>query len=302
MIRLVPVLWSQFTRRVLALERGDCQLAIVAGVNLLLAREPNIYFSKGRFLAKDGQCKTFDAAADGYVRGEGCGVIVLKRLSHAQRDGDRILAVIRGGAVNQDGASGGLTIPSGPGQQMVIREALEQSGVAARDVSYVEAHGTGTSLGDPIEGRAAAAIYREGRPASRPLLLGSVKANIGHLEAAAGIAGLIKVVLSLQNNQFPPQRNFHTPSEHIPWHELPITVSKTLLPWDESHPRLAGVSSFGFSGTNAHLVLESPPSIANTRPNDAPSTRPVSPFHRASPAPPFWKKSGSGRRIGWSIP
>ena len=193
---------------------------------------------------------------------------MLKRLSHAQRDGDRILAVIRGGAVNQDGASGGLTIPSVPAQQMVIPD-LQRSGVAAVTYRTLNARLRYQSPRPNQSGCRSRHISR-GKAGSRPLLLGSVKANIGHLEAAAGIAGLIKVVLSLQNNQFPPQRNFHTPSEHIPWYELPITVSKTLLPWDENHPRLARVSSFGFSGTNAHLVLESPPSIANTRPNDAP--------------------------------
>ena len=226
---------------------------------------------------------------------------MLKRLSHAQRDGDRILAVIRGGAVNQDGASGGLTIPSGPAQQMVIREALQRSGVAARDVSYVEAHGTGTSLGDPIEARAVAAIYREGRPASRPLLLGLVKANIGHLEAAAGIAGLIKVVLSLQNNQFPPQRNFHTPSEHIPWYELPITVSKTLLPWDENHPRLAGVSSFG-SLARTHIWFSK---VHRRSPTPDPTMLPQRGQYPRSTAHHLLslsEKVGKRRRIGWSIP
>ena len=171
-------------------------------------------------LAPDGRCKTFDAAADGYVRGEGCGVIVVKRLDDAIRDGDRIRAVIRGSAVNQDGASGGLTVPNGVAQQRVITEALERAGVAPGDVGYLEAHGTGTSLGDPIEVQAAAAALGNGRDADRPLLIGSVKTNIGHLEAAAGIAGVIKVILSLEHEELPKHLHFRNPSPHIPWDRL----------------------------------------------------------------------------------
>lgn len=240
-----------------ALQRGDCDLALAAGVNALLAPETTISFSKGRFMASDGQCKTFDASADGYVRGEGGGVVVLKRLSEARRDGDRILAVVRGSAVNQDGASGGLTVPSGLAQQRVIREALRQAGVAPGEVNYLETHGTGTSLGDPIEVQAAAAVLCEGRPADRPLLLGSVKTNIGHLEAAAGIAGLIKVVLAMRHGIIPPQLHFCRPNDHIRWEELPVAVTAAAIPWGGDGKRpLAGVSSFGFAGTNAHVVLE----------------------------------------------
>ena len=171
-------------------------------------------------LAPDGRCKTFDAAADGYVRGEGCGVIVIKRLEDAIRDGDRIRAVIRGSAINQDGASGGLTVPNGVAQQRVIAEALKRAGLEPSDVGYLEAHGTGTSLGDPIEVQAAGAVLGAGRDAGQPLLIGSVKTNIGHLEAAAGIAGVIKVILSLEHELLPKHLHFQNPSPHIPWDRL----------------------------------------------------------------------------------
>ena len=186
-----------------ALRFGECDLALAGGANVLLSAKTAMTFSHAHMLAPDGRCKTFDAAADGYVRGEGCGVIVVKRLADAIRDGDRIRAVIRGSAVNQDGASGGLTVPNGVAQQRVISEALACAGVAASDVGYLEAHGTGTSLGDPIEVQAAGAVLGDGRDASQPLLIGSVKTNIGHLEAAAGIAGLIKVILSLEHEELP---------------------------------------------------------------------------------------------------
>ena len=211
-------------------------------------------------LSADGRCKTFDAAADGYVRSEGCGILVLKRLSDADRDGDPICAVIRGSAVNQDGASSGLTVPNGGAQQRLIATALSRAGVAGRDVDYLEAHGTGTSLGDPIEVQAAAAAYGAGRDPNRPLLIGSAKTNIGHLESAAGIAGLIKVVLSLQHDVLPQNLHFENPSPHIPWASLPVRVVDKALPWHANgRPRRAGVSSFGFSGTNAHVLIEEAP-------------------------------------------
>src|SRR5262249_43905212 len=178
-----------------SLRQGECRAALVAGVNLILTPEVTINFCRARMLARDGRCKTFDASADGYVRSEGCGAVVLKRLSDAVADGDRVLAVVRGSAVNQDGRSGGLTVPNGPAQEALIREALAMARVAPAEVGYVEAHGTGTSLGDPIEMQALGAVMREGRPADRPVVVGSVKTNMGHLEAAAGVAGLIKVVL-----------------------------------------------------------------------------------------------------------
>ncbi|MUM15943.1 SDR family NAD(P)-dependent oxidoreductase [Mycobacterium sp. CBMA271] len=243
-----------------ALQLGECDLALAGGANVLLTPATMITFSNAHMLAPDGRCKTFDAAADGYVRGEGCGVIVVKRLEDAIRDGDRIRAVIRGSAINQDGASGGLTVPNGVAQQRVIADALKRAGVAPSDVGYLEAHGTGTSLGDPIEAQAAGAAYGIGRDADRPLLIGSAKTNIGHLEAAAGIAGVIKVILSLENELLPQHLHFQEPSPHIPWDRLPVEVVKEATPWERTdRPRIAGVSSFGFAGTNAHVILEEAP-------------------------------------------
>lgn len=245
-----------------ALRLGECDLALAGGANVLLSPATMITFSQSRMLAPDGRCKTFDAAADGYVRGEGCGVIVIKRLEDALADGDRIRAVIRGSAVNQDGASGGLTVPNGVAQQRVIAEALQRAGVAPADVDYLEAHGTGTSLGDPIEVRAAAAVLGAGRDAAQPLLIGSTKTNIGHLEAAAGVAGVLKVVLALEHSELPRHLNFSTPSPHIPWDQIPVRVVDTAQAWPRcGRPRIAGVSSFGFSGTNAHVVLEEAPEV-----------------------------------------
>ena len=243
-----------------ALRLGECDVALAGGVNLLISPATMISFSRARMLAPDGRCKTFDAAADGYVRAEGCGVVVVKRLADAIRDGDRIRAVIRGSAVNQDGASGGLTVPNGIAQQRVIAEALKRAGVAPGDVDYLEAHGTGTSLGDPIEVQAAGAVFGAGRDASRPLLIGSVKTNIGHLEAAAGMAGLIKVILSLEHEVLPKHLHFRRPSPHIPWDRLPVRVVEEAIPWErDDRPRFAGISSFGFSGTNAHVIVEEAP-------------------------------------------
>ena len=213
-----------------ALRAGECDMALAAGVNVLLSPATTIAASRARMLAPDGRCKTFDASADGYVRGEGCGVLVLKRLSDAVRDGDRIRAVLRGSAVNQDGASGGLTVPNGRAQQRVIRASLKQAGLEPAQIDYLEAHGTGTSLGDPIEMQAAAAALGTGRAADRPLLVGSAKTNIGHLEAAAGVAGVIKVVLSLEHGLLPKHLHFNTPSPHIPWSQLPVKVVSESAP------------------------------------------------------------------------
>ncbi|WP_304106199.1 type I polyketide synthase [Mycolicibacterium bacteremicum] len=246
-----------------ALQLGECDMALAGGANVLLSPATMITFSQSRMLSPDGRCKTFDAAADGYVRGEGCGVIVIKRLEDALRDGDRIRAVIRGSAVNQDGASGGLTVPNGVAQQRVIAEALDRAAVTPGDVDYLEAHGTGTSLGDPIEVQAAAAALGKGRAADQPLLIGSAKTNIGHLEAAAGIAGVLKVVLALENQELPKHLHFQNPSPHIPWDRIPVRVVDESTPWERgARPRIAGVSSFGFSGTNAHVILEEAPQLA----------------------------------------
>ncbi len=243
-----------------ALRLGECDLALAGGANVLLTPATMITFSSAHMLAPDGRCKTFDAAADGYVRGEGCGVIVIKRLEDALRDGDRIRAVIRGSAINSDGASGGLTVPNGVAQQRVIADALKRADLEPSDVGYLEAHGTGTSLGDPIEAQAAGAVLGAGREAAEPLLMGSVKTNIGHLEAAAGIAGVIKVVLSLENELLPQHLHFQNPSPHIPWDRLGVEVVTEATPWERNGtPRIAGVSSFGFAGTNAHVILEEAP-------------------------------------------
>ncbi|MFN3647967.1 MAG: type I polyketide synthase [Armatimonadota bacterium] len=242
-----------------SLRSGECSVALAAGVNLILSPELSINFSRARMLAADGRCKTFDAAADGYVRGEGCGVVVLKTLSAAQKDGDRVLAVIRGSAVNQDGRSSGLTAPNGPAQEALIRRALETARLDAADVSYVEAHGTGTALGDPIEVRALTRAY-SGRDESRPFHLGSVKTNIGHLESAAGIAGLIKTVLALQHREIPPHLHFRELNPHIELGGFPLRIPTAPVAWETGgRPRIAGVSSFGFSGTNAHLLIEEAP-------------------------------------------
>ncbi len=235
-------------------------MALAAGVNVMCSPETTIALSKAHMLAPDGRCKTFDASADGFSRGEGCGVLVLKRLEDALADGNRVLAVIRGTAVNQDGRSGGLTVPNGPAQEAVIRAALADAGVEAGDVDYVEAHGTGTSLGDPIEVRALAGSLGRGRDRSNPLLIGSVKTNIGHLESAAGVAGVMKVVLALQNERIPPHLHFKEPSPHIAWKEYPVSVEPRGRDWQRNaRARIAGVSSFGFSGTNAHVIIEEAP-------------------------------------------
>jgi acyl transferase domain-containing protein/NADPH:quinone reductase-like Zn-dependent oxidoreductase/NADP-dependent 3-hydroxy acid dehydrogenase YdfG/acyl carrier protein/surfactin synthase thioesterase subunit len=236
---------------------GESRVALAGGVNLILSPESTITMSKFGAMAADGRSKAFDAGANGYVRGEGGGVVVLKRLSDALADGDRIYCVIRGSAVNNDGFSNGLTAPSPQAQQSVIRAACLDAGVAPDRVQYVEAHGTGTILGDPIEAGALGAALGVGRAPERRLRIGSVKTNIGHLEAAAGIAGLLKVVVSLQHGVLPPSLHYNEPSPHIPLQELGLRVQSKLESWTpEEGRRLAGVSSFGFSGTNAHVVVE----------------------------------------------
>ncbi len=255
---------------------GESSLALAGGVNLILAPDLMADFNAAGFLAPDGRCKTFDAAADGYVRGEGAGVIVLKPLARALADGDPIRAVIRGGAVNQDGRSNGLTAPSRAAQEAVLRAAYQTSGVEPGQIDYVEAHGTGTLLGDPIEARALGAVLAEGRPVGDRCWIGSAKTNIGHLEAAAGIAGTIKAALALEHAIIPASLHFHQPNPHIPFADLPIAVAQEATTWPtRKSTRLAGVSAFGFGGTNAHLVLES----AATIPHDPGSTQPFPTTH-----------------------
>ena len=243
-----------------ALNAGECELALAGGVNVILDPVTGIMLSKLRALAPDGRSKAFDAAADGYGRGEGCGVLVLERLSAALRNHRRILAVIRGSAVSHDGPSAGLTVPNGPAQDRTIRKALAAAGVDPADIGYVEAHGTGTALGDPTEIQSLARVMSPGR--KRDLLVGSVKTNIGHLEAAAGVAGVLKTALALSHRQIPAHLHFHTPNPRIAWRDMPLRVPVELTQWPESgngHRRLAGVSSFGLSGVNAHVVLEEAP-------------------------------------------
>lgn len=240
-----------------SLRNGESTLALAGGVNLILSPAIAINFTKAGAMAPDGRCKAFDARANGYVRSEGAGVVVLKLLSRAMADGDPIHAVIRGSAVNQDGRSNGLMAPNPLAQEAVLREAYRQADASPGQVQYVEAHGTGTLLGDPIEAQALGTVLGIERPPGRNCALGSVKTNVGHLEAAAGIAGLIKVVLALRHREIPPSLHFERPNPHIPFDELPLQVQTALGPWPMgSGLALAGVSSFGFGGTNAHVVLE----------------------------------------------
>jgi acyl transferase domain-containing protein/NADPH:quinone reductase-like Zn-dependent oxidoreductase/NADP-dependent 3-hydroxy acid dehydrogenase YdfG/acyl carrier protein len=249
-----------------ALRQRECRMALAGGVSLVLSPEQTISLSKWGMLAPDGRCKTFDARANGFIRGEGCGVVVLKRLGDALEEGDRILAVIRGSAVNHDGRSSVLTAPNGLSQEAVIRQALRNACVDAASISYIEAHGTGTALGDPIEVEALKNVVGAPRPDGGRCLLGSVKTNIGHLEAAAGIAGLIKVVLSMQHGEIPPHLHFVKLNPMMSLDGTCLAIAPGGSPWTSGDaPRLAGVSSFGFGGTNAHLVIEEPPRLPSPR-------------------------------------
>jgi acyl transferase domain-containing protein/acyl carrier protein len=246
-----------------SLRQRESDLALAGGVNLILAPGLSVMMSKLGALAPDGRCKTFDESADGYVRGDGCGVLVLKRLSDAMRDRDRVIAIVRGSAVNHGGRSGGFSQPNVHAQQMLLREALAMSQTLPSQVSYLEAHGTGTPLGDPIEVRAATAVLSAGRTAETPLMMGSVKTNLGHLEAAAGVAGVIKVALSLQHREIPPHLNFKSLSPHINLEAIPARIPTSLTPWQPLQGRrIAGVSAFGLAGTNAHIILEEAPGLA----------------------------------------
>ncbi|MCF2144947.1 type I polyketide synthase [Desmonostoc muscorum LEGE 12446] len=249
-----------------SLRARECQMALAGGVNLMLSSAGYVVLSRMRALAVDGRCKTFDATADGYGRGEGCGIVVLKRLSDALANGDRILALIRGSAMNHDGRSSGLTVPNGLAQQKLIRAALANARIEPNQVSYLEVHGTGTALGDPIEVEALGSVLCNGRSPQQPLILGSVKTNIGHLEAAAGIAGLIKLVLAMQHKQIPPHLHLQNPNPAIRWDDLPMVIPRELTPWSTTQTRIGGISSFGMSGTNAHIILEEAPAIQPVQP------------------------------------
>jgi acyl transferase domain-containing protein/acyl carrier protein len=240
-----------------SLRADECSIALAGAVNLILVPHLNIAFSRWGVMSPDGKCRTFDAQANGFVRGEGCGVLVLKRLSDALAAHDPILALIRGSAVNQDGHSAGLTAPNLRAQQALLRQALANAGVEASQVSYVETHGTGTALGDPIEVEALRAVLGQARAQGRPCVLGAVKTNVGHLEAAAGMAGLIKVVLCLQHEQIPANVHFRTLNPGIQLQDSPLVIPTHPVAWPaREEPRYAGVSAFGFGGSNAHIVLE----------------------------------------------
>ena len=241
-----------------SLRQGEVDLALAGGVHVILSPPVMRFMREYGMLSRTGQCRTFDASADGFVRGEGCGMVVLKRLRDAEADGDRIWGVVRGSAVNQNGAAAALTVPNGTAQEQLFAETLSQAGMAPSDVDYLEVHGTGSELGDPIEVRAAAAVYGRGRDAGRPILLGTVKTNIGHLESAAGVAGLIKVLLSMRHGVIPRQLHFESPNPHVEWDKLPVRVTSEPTAWPPApdRPPTAGVSAFGISGTNAHLLVE----------------------------------------------
>jgi acyl transferase domain-containing protein len=246
-----------------SLRVGDCRTAVAGGVNAMLSPVWSIPLSRMQMLSPTGRCRAFDASADGFVRGEGAGAVVLKRLRDAISDQDQVLAIIRGSAINQDGRTNGITAPNGLAQRALLRDALKQSGVRPEQVTYVETHGTGTVLGDPIELEAVAEVLGEGRTADDPCWLGAVKSNFGHLEGAAGVAGLIKVVLSLQHGEIPPVVHFSQLNPHVTLDEQKFRVPNAPSPWPNTHgPRLAGVSSFGWSGTNVHVILEEPGATA----------------------------------------
>lgn len=252
-----------------SLRDGECTLAVAGGANVILSPALGINFSKAGVMAADGRCKVFDARADGYVRGEGAGIVVLKPLSRALADGDPIYAVIRGSATNQDGRTNGLMAPSRGSQEAVLAEAYRRAELSPGAVDYVEAHGTGTSLGDAIEAKALITILAEGRAPGSSCLVGSVKTNIGHLEAAAGVAGLIKAALALRHRAIPPSLHYAEPNPLIPFDSLPLRVAQTLMPWPENGRRaVAGVSAFGFGGANAHVVMTEAPQVRVTHPAD----------------------------------